>query len=795
MTEPLSGRNLNRLEDERFVRGRGRYIADLAAPGALHGMVVRSTHAHARIAAVDVDKARRMPDVAAVFTGADLAADNIGPLPCAVTGIPMATPLVVPPCHALARETVRYVGEPVAFVVAESAEAARDAAESVVVDYEPLTPVISLAGAVLPGSPAIWPEAQNNVAFEFRRGEIAPVEATIRGAAHVVDCELINNRVVAASLETRGALGAFDAGSGRLHLTASAAGAHAIRGLLADAVFRIPRENLRVSIPDVGGGFGMKNVLYPEWVLVLWAARRLGRPVLWIADRSEEFVASVHGRDSRVRARLALDREGKFLALDTEVFANMGAYISTVAPVVPTLAMSSAMGGVYDIPLIAFRTRGVFTNTTPVDAYRGAGKPEANYLIERLIDIAASQLGVDALKLRRENIFRRFPHRSAMELSVEQGSFGHAIDLAADAAKGFKARQRSSRARGRLRGLGLACFLETARGQPNEVAKLQVTEDGRISIKVGTHSNGQGHETTYAQIAADTLGLPLERFLFRQGDTDDLDSGGGHGGARSMHQGGTAVLMAAEGLIDNAQRLAARMLQANVDAVQYDAGVLRVDATGQEISLDEVARASYQAPSDDVAPGLAHSATHLCDRYTFPNGCHVAEVEIDPETGVVTLDRYAIFDDFGRLLDPRLTLGQVHGGVTQGIGQALLEQALFDVETGQILSGSLMDYALPRADDVPAFEGSLTSDFPSLANRLGVKGSGQAGAIAAPATIMNAVMNALAPLGVRHLDMPATPARIWEAIRAARARRFPSSLEAATISLSPASFCSPKQNA
>ncbi len=584
----------------------------------------------------------------------------------------------------------------------------------------------------------------------------------------LVECELVNNRVVAAPLETRGALGEFDASSGRLHLIASAAGAHAIRDLLANSVFRIAKEKLRVSIPDVGGGFGMKNVLYPEWVLVLWAARRLGRPVKWIGDRSEDFAASTHGRDSIVRARMALDRNGRILALETKVLANMGAYISTVAPVVPTMAMASAMGGVYDIPLIAFQTRGVFTNTTPVDAYRGAGKPEANYLIERCIDIAAAELGMDALKLRRKNIFRRFPHASAMGLSVEQGSFASAIDHAVAAAAGFAARRKTSRARSRLRGLGYACFLETARGQPNEVAEVRLGEDGRIDLKVGTHSNGQGHETTYAQIAADALGLPLERFRFRQGDTDDLGSGGGHGGARSMHQGGTALLLAAEGLIENARRLAARLLQTGIDAISYEAGMLRVTATGQEIGLDEVARVSYQMPGDDVAPGLAHRATHLCDRYTFPNGCHVAEVEIDPATGEVKLERYVIFDDYGRLLDPRQTLGQVHGGVVQGIGQALFEHAVFDAESGQILSGSLMDYALPRADDIPSFEGELTSDFPSSANRLGVKGSGQAGAIAAPATIMNAVMNALAPLGVQHLDMPATPSRIWRAIEAAR---------------------------
>jgi carbon-monoxide dehydrogenase large subunit len=770
MTEPLLGRSINRLEDERFVRGRGRYIADLAAPDALHGVVVRSTHAHARIVAIRADAARQMPGVAAVFTGQDLTSDNIGPLPCAVTGIPMTTPLVVPPYHALARAVVRYVGEPVAFVVAECAESARDAAEAVVVDYEPLQPVISMADAVLPGAPPIWPEVSNNIAFQFNRGEIGPVEAAIRSAAHLVECELVNNRVVAAPLETRGALGAFDASNGRLHLTASAAGAHAMRDLLADRVFHIPRESLRVSIPDVGGGFGMKNVLYPEYVLVLWAARRLGRQVQWIGDRSEDFISSAHGRDSVVRARLALDRDGRLLALETKVLANLGAYVSTVAPVVPTMAMASAVGGVYDIPLIAFQATGVFTNTTPVDAYRGAGKPEANYMIERCIDIAAAELGMDALELRRKNIFRRFPHHSAMGLSVEQGSFAHAIDHAVAAASGFDVRRQGSRARGRLRGLGYACFLETARGQPNEVAEVRFGEDGRIDLMVGTHSNGQGHETTYAQIAADALGLPLERFRFRQGDTDDLDSGGGHGGARSMHQGGTALLLAAEGLIENARRLAARLLQTSVGAVQYEAGLLRVAATGQGISLDEVARASYQMPSDDFAPGLAHRATHLCDRYTFPNGCHVAEVEINPATGEVTLDRYVIFDDYGCLLDPRLTLGQVHGGVAQGIGQALFEHVLYDAETGQILSGSLMDYALPRADDLPSFEGSLTPDFPSRANRLGVKGSGQAGAIAAPATIMNAVMNALTPLGVRHLDMPATPSRIWHAIQAARLR-------------------------
>ena len=401
MTEPLLGRSIDRLEDERFLRGRGRYVADLVALKALHGVVVRSPHAHARIAAISIDAARRMPGVAAVLTGAELAADNIGPLPCAVTSIPMTTPLVVPPCHALAHDIVRYVGEPVAFVVAESAEAARDAAEAVIVDYEPLPPVVSIADAILPGAPLIWPQARGNTAFQFNRGEIGPVDAAIRDAAHVVECELVNNRVVAAPLETRGAVAEFDAANDRLHLIASAAGAHAIRDLLADGVFHISREKLRVSIPDVGGGFGMKNVLYPEWVLVLWAARRLRRPVTWIGDRSEDFTGSAHGRDSVVRARLALDRDGRFLALETKVLANLGAYVSTVAPVVPTMAMASAMGGVYGIPMIAFQTSGVFTNTTPVDAYRGYGRPEAAYIAERTIEAVARHLGLDPIAVRR----------------------------------------------------------------------------------------------------------------------------------------------------------------------------------------------------------------------------------------------------------------------------------------------------------------------------------------------------------------------------------------------------------
>jgi aerobic carbon-monoxide dehydrogenase large subunit len=771
LRERYRGQSLDRLEDLRFLTGRGRYVADHSVPGVLHAYVVRSPHAFARIVSMDLAAARAAPGVKAVFSEADLAADGLGELPC-VTVIDAIEPIIASPRPALARGIVRHVGDPVACVIAESPEAAIAAGEAVNISYEPLPCVTAPAAARQPEAPLIWPEAPGNSAFLFRRGDAAAVAAAMRSAAHVVECDLVNNRVVAAPLETRAAIGFYDGKTDRFLLNLTGQAVHDTRRVLAGSVFRIPLERMRVVVPDVGGGFGMKNFVYPEYVLVLWAARKLGRPVRWNSERAEDFVSSAHGRDLVARARLALDGKGRFLGLEVRALANMGAYLSTNGPISSTTAAASAMGGVYDIPSISVEVRGVFTNTPPVDAYRGAGKPEANYLIERLVNLAAASTGIDAVELRRRNIIRTFPHRTAMGMTIDGGRFGANLDEALALAdfEGFRKRRRESKTAGLLRGIGLACFLETARGVPGEFARAAFEADGTVSLAVGTQSNGQGHETAYPQVAADLLGLPIEAFRFHQGDTDLLPGGHGHGGARSMHMGGAALVLAVEKLIEKGRRIAAHLLQAPPAHVSFAAGRFVVQGTERAIGIREVAEAAKDAANlpEGLAPGLEGSARNDSDLYTFPNGCHVAEVEIDPETGVVRLDRYTIADDFGSLINPRLALGQVHGGIAQGIGQSLLEQIVFDPESGQLLSGSFMDYALPRAQDLPNFAGGLNDQAPTASNPLGVKGTGQAGAIAAPQTIMSAVLDALSPLGIRELDMPATPFRVWGAIAARR---------------------------
>jgi aerobic carbon-monoxide dehydrogenase large subunit len=770
MPNRYQGQSLNRLEDERFLTGRGTYVANGSPAGCLHAHVLRSPHGHARIVRIDTAPAKALSGVVAVLTESDLAADGSGDLPC-VSVLDAVEPIIAPPRPALARGVVRHVGDPVACIVAETIAAALEAAEAIEVEYEALSCVVDGAAAVAPEAPQIWPQAPGNSAFLYRRGDAAAVEEAMAAAPHIVECELINNRVVVAPLETRAAIGIWDEAADLLHLTLTGQAVHGVRKQLAEAIFHIPVERMRLTVPDVGGGFGMKNFVYPEWVLVLWAARRLKRPVRWVSERIEDFVSSTHGRDNVSRARLALDGAGRFLALAVDTVANMGAYLSTSGPGSPTIAAGSATGGVYAIPSISLQVRGAFTNTPPIDAYRGAGKPEANYLIERLVDLAAIQIGIDAVELRRRNIISAFPYRTAMGMQIEGGRFGANLEDAIGAADraGFAARRAHSSAAGLLRGMGVACFLETARGAPGEVAKVAFDSDGTVFLAVGTQSNGQGHETTYPQIAADMLGLPISAFRFHQGDTGLLPSGNGHGGARSMHLGGTALVLAIEKLLEKAQSIAAHLLQAPVDQIVFTEGLFAVRGTERSVPLTKVAEAACDLANlpEGLTPGLEGSASNVSDLYTFPNGCHVAEVEIDPETGALRLDRYTLVDDFGRLLNPRLTLGQVHGGVAQGIGQAMLEHVVFDPQTGQLLSGSFMDYALPHAHDLPTFAGGLNAAAPTPSNRLGVKGSGQAGCIAAPQTIMNAVLDALAPLGITRLDMPATPHRIWRVVQSA----------------------------
>jgi carbon-monoxide dehydrogenase large subunit len=761
------GRSIRRLEDERFLTGNGNYVEDITLPQELRAVVLRSPHSHAVIEAIDTVAARALPGVHAVFTAEDLAAENIGPLPC-IAQVATLAPIIVPERHALARDRVRHVGDPVAFVVADTALIAREAAELIDVTYTPLPSVVESPAAVEPGAPLLWDIAPGNVTYRFQKGDRSATDAAFAAAAHVVELDLVNNRLVVAPLETRAAIGTYDAALGAFHLVISGMGVHSLRDQLADVVFQVPPERVRVTAPDVGGGFGMKNFLYPEWVLVLFAARRLGRPVKWIGERAEDFVSSAQGRDNHTHARLALDADGRFLGLDVVTLANLGAYLSTSGPGSSTNAPSTAMGGVYAIPSAFMDVRGVFSNTVPIDAYRGAGKPEANYIIERLVDRAARLLNIDPTELRRRNLIAQFPYRTALAQTIDCGRFVANLEQATQAADhaGFAARRAEAARHGKLRGLGVACFLETSRGQPNESAEVRFRTDGVVELATGTQSNGQGHETSFPQIAADMLGLPLEIFRVVQADTETVREGAGHGGARSMHMAGAALVQAIEGAIDKGRIIAAHLLQASADDVEFAYGRFIVRDEDRGITLPEIIEAARDPANlpDGASPGLDTYARNICDVFTFPSGCHVAEVEIDRDTGALTLLRYTMCDDFGRLINPLLTAGQVMGGVAQGIGQAMLEHTVYDPQSGQLLSGSLMDYALPRADDLPDFDIMLV-ETPTQANPLGVKGCGQAGAIAAPQTIVNAVLDALSPLGVHHIDMPVTSERIWRAIQ------------------------------
>src|SRR5471032_2026651 len=751
---PQVGRSVRRLEDGRFLTGLGRYVADLDAAGCLHGYFVRSPHAHAVIERIDTAQASAHAGVRGIYTSADLAAEGIGPLPCMAA----VTPLIVPPRPALADGRVRHVGDPVVFVVADSEDAARTAGELVEIDYAPLPAVVDGRAALTANAPAVWDQAPGNQAYHVERGDGAAVTAVMKDAAHIVEIDVMNNRVIVTPIEPRAGIGRYDAATDTLDLELTGQGLHGIRRQLAEFVFKVPLDRIRLHAPDVGGGFGMKNFLYPEWVLLLWAARRLQRPVRWVAERAEEFVQGAQGRDIAAKAKLALDASGRFLALDVEMVANLGAYLSANGPGASVVAASTAQGGVYDIPAIHVDVRGAFTNTVPVDAYRGAGKPEANYIIERCIEAAARKLGRDPAELRRQNLIKSFPHRTAMGMAIDSGGFVDNLDRAVARAdtKGFEDRRAEAKTRGKLRGIGVACFLETSRGAPNEGAEVSFEGDGTVTVAVGTESNGQGHETAYAQIAADRLGVPMEAIRYVQADTRAVKSGAGHGVARSMHMGGAAVVKAIDVTLAKARALAAHLLQASEGELVFASGGFAVRGSERRIDLLSMARESG-------SPFGSH-VMNMTDVFTFPSGCHVAEIEVDPDTGAAALVRYTAVDDYGRLINPLLTVGQVQGGVAQGIGQALVEHTVYDPDSGQLLSGSLMDYAMPRADDFPNFDITLV-ERPTEANPLGVKGSGQAGCISAPQTIMAAILDALRPAGVEALDMPATPLRIWQALQ------------------------------
>jgi carbon-monoxide dehydrogenase large subunit len=750
-----------RREDARFLRGQGSYLDDLKFDGVAQAVVLRSPHAHARIAAIDGAAARAAPGVLAVLTASDAAADGLRPLrPTAEANTQTGERFAFAPQPLLALDMVRHVGEPVALIVAATRDQALDAAELVAVDYAPLPAVTTAAAARAPGAPLLSQEVPGNLCFEWRTGDHDAVDAAFATAAHVVRLRLDNHRIVTNPMEPRGAVGLYDPERQRYTLHVSSQNIHVIRDHTARALGVEPAA-LRFVAPDVGGGFGAKNFPYAELVLVAWAARRVGRPVKWIATRSEGFLADHQARDHQAEAALALDATGRFLALQVSSTANLGAYMAGGAGAVQTLQYAHLPGTVYAIPAIALTIAAVLTNTTPIGVTRGPGFAEANNIIERLIDAAARQGGFDRAALRRANMVAAMPMTNAVGSTVDSGNFAETFGRALAHADldGFAARRLASAARGCLRGLGVVYHIKGNAGLPHENVDIRFEPDGSVSLITGTQTIGQGHETTFPQILADRLGLPNARIALRQGDTDLIAMGGGHGSSRATYMGGTAIWRASDEIIVKAMRVAADALEAAEEDIRFENGSFVVAGTDRAIALLDVAARAR-------AGGTPLDTYHYWTReaMTYPNGAHVAEIEIDRDTGAVTLARYVAVDDYGVLVNPMVAAGQVHGAIAQGVGQALLECAVYDPDSGQPVAGSFMDYAMPRADDLPSFELDFNGTR-CTTNPLGVKGVGEAGAVAAFPAIANAILDALAPLGVTHFEGPATPAHIWQAMR------------------------------
>jgi len=786
MSDPVTvekfavGQSVRRLEDPRLIQGFGRYSDDVNLPHQAYAVVVRSPHAHARIRSVDTANARGAPGVFAVLTGADLATDGLGDLPTDKTRKRRdGSPAFATPRPALVRDRVRHVGDPVALVVAATPDQAVDAAELVAVDYDPLPAVAATPDAARPGAPAVWAEAPDNVAFVWEAGNKDAVARAFASATHVTRLDFVVSRVAAAPLEPRGAVGEWDRRSGRYTLHTGIQAPHGLRALLADQIFRVPQSHLRVVTGEVGGSFGMRSGVYPEHALVLWAAKRLGRPVKWTSERREGFVTDDHGRDNVSTVELALDANGKFLALRVAITLNVGAYL-TPRSAGPGTNNVGGVAGVYTTPAIHVHTTGVFSNTTPTGPYRGAGRPEATYAIERVIDVAALELKIDPVELRRRNLIppTAMPFKTGLVFTYDCGDFGRGMDMAlglADRA-GFEKRRAEARQRGKLRGLGIANPIEVAGGPYTamnpDTAELRVNPDGSVSLFAGSTSMGQGNETAFAQIVSDRLGVPPERIQVFWGDSDALGAGRGNGGSGALTVGGSAVTRATEKVIERGRRIAARLLEAAPEDVVHRDGKFTVTGTDRGVTFANVARAAYQPRQlpQGMEPGFSEEATFTPPAVTFPNGSQICEVEIDEETGAVRIVRHCVVDDVGRMVNPMLVKGQIHGGVVQGLGQGLFEQLAYEPTTGQLLAGSFMDYAMPRADDVPAFDVD-SHEVPTQVNPLGAKGVGEAGTVGALPALLNAVNDALAPLGVRHLDMPVTAERVWRAIRDAKAQR------------------------
>ena len=764
------GQPIKRFEDARLLRGDGRFHDDVNLPGQAHAIIVRSIHAHARIRRIDATAALRMAGVLAVFTGDDVA--DLGTMKMTLKRTrPDGSPMFAPPHRGLTRDRARYVGDPVAMVVAETLAQAEDAAERLVIDYEPLTAVTSTADAV--GAAAVWNECPDNISNVHEVGNRAATEAAFAAAARVVRRRYVISRVHAQYMETRGALGAWDPGERRYTLYADVQYPHRVRTALATNILRVPEHQIRVIVGDVGGGFGTKGWQYPEHRLVLWAARRLGRPVKWCCERREAIGADEHARDNVTDAELALDADGRFLALRVRTLANVGAYVSSDRNLLATFSNIATLVGVYAFPVAHVQVTSVLTNTNSTAPYRGAGRPEATYVIERLIDDAARELEMDAVDLRRRNLVpaSAMPYKTATGVTYDCGDFPAQMEAAlklADVA-GFPARRAEARRRGRLRGLGVANAIERAAGPQPEFAEIRFAPSGSVTVFMGTKNQGQGHETTFKQILHERLGLDPDDVRYIDGDTDRVAFGMGSMGSRSTVIGGTALWMAADKVIAKGRKIAAKMLEAAEADIAFANGAFSVVGTDRALPLKDVARAAFQpaALPKGVEPGFYETGTFSPPSDTWPNGCHVCEVEIDPDTGAVALVGYVIADDVGTVINPLTLKGQIHGGVAQGVGQALMEQVAYEPDSGQLLTTSFMEYAIPRADTVPDVIVE-SHPVPTKLNPLGAKGAGEAGTVGALPVVMNAVLDALAPLGVRALDMPASAERVWSAIQAAR---------------------------
>ncbi|PPR17877.1 MAG: Carbon monoxide dehydrogenase large chain [Alphaproteobacteria bacterium MarineAlpha9_Bin7] len=760
------GQPLTRKEDFRLLTGQGRYVDDLSLPNQTYAEFLRSPHAHARIVQIDTEKAKSASGVCAVYVAADVADAGLAGLP--VTFMPeKAPPGYAPEFPLLARDVVRYVGESLAMVVAESAEEAARALDKIEVQYETLPASVGLEAAASDGAPELWPgKAPFNISFVWDGGDMGAVVTAFRQAAHLVKIDVINNRVAIAAIECRAALGVHDPESGRSTLYTASQMPHPLRADLAK-IFDKPEEQFRVVIKDVGGGFGAKNSMYCEQALVVWAARLLDRPVKWVGQRSDAFITDFHGRDNMTHAELALDQDGKFLGLLVDETANLGAYISGRGAIPPVLNQP-ALAGTYQTPAIHVRVRGMFTNTVPTDVYRGAGRPEAIYLLERLIDKAADELNIDRVELRRLNIIPAdaFPYKTPLGLTYDGGLFERNLDegLRRIDWEGMELRRAEAKARGTRRGIGLANYVERSGHGVTQNATLRVGHDGGVTVLIGTMSNGQGHETAYAQIAAELLSLEPNQVEVIQGDTDLIAQGKGTGGSWSIPVGGAAMAKASDAVIDKGKDIAGHLLEASDVDIEFSDGNFRVSGTDRAVDWCTVAAAAHdprQLP-EGMTPGLEGTGEFVPSNHTFPNGCHLCEIELDPETGALTIIRYLVVHDFGVVLNPLLLEGQVHGGVVQGLGQAVFERTYYD-DAGQLHTSSFMDYNIPRADQIPPIE-FTSNPTPCPANPLGFKGCGEAGAAGAPPAVVNAVVDALSEFGIKHIDMPLTPERIWLAI-------------------------------